>query len=291
MGTGSGAGGGASGGGKGGAGKGGAAGAPPGAPSPGKGGAGGGGKSGSGKGGSVANQYSGGGVNAANDMQNAFGNMEGQVSGAMNPWTSGGSNWLNQYAQGLQGMSDPQSFINKMMQGYQESPQAKYQVQQGIKTANAADTASGMLGSGAEQTALQQQGQGIVANDQQNYLNNAMGVYNQYLGGMGGLQQQSMGANEWTQNLLSQLGTQAAQAQAQGDQAQAQGKNAAAGGLGSGKSGGGKGGASGGKGGAGGGGKGGSLGGLAGGAAGTMVGGPIGGKVGSMAGNEIGGAL
>lgn len=210
---------------------------------------------GGGKSGGISNAFSGGGQNAYGDMaknlagmgqqaQQQAGQQQAQTSAAMNPWTSGGANWLNEYQNALNGMSNPQQFYQQMMNGYQTSPQAQQQIQQGITSANAAGAASGMLGSGAEQTALQKQGQQIVDADQQNWLNNMMGIHNQYLGGLGNLQNQSMGANEWTQGQNNQIAGQAmqdqmqaqqaaAQAQAQGQMAGQQGKNSAMGKLGS----------------------------------------------------------
>lgn len=271
-----------------------------------------GGKSGGGGKNASSNQYSGGAQNAYGDMAKNLGKagsgigqqtqqMQGQNAQAMNPWTGQGGNFLNQYYNALNSMGNPQEFYQKMMQGYQITPQAQQQIQQGIQSANAAGAASGMLGSGAEQTALQKQGQQIVDADQQQYLNNMQNIFGQYLGGLGGLQNQSMGANQWLQGLNSQLGEQgmqdqlalaeqAAQAQAQSQMAQTQGQNSKMGSMGGKSAGaGGKGGSGGGKGGSGG--TGSKLGGLAGGAAGTMFGGPVGGKLGSSAGSALGGML
>ena len=139
-----------------------------------------------------------------------------------------GQNYQN-YESTLGAMANPQAYINKLMQGYSESPQAKQAQQQGIQTANAATAATGMQGSGAEQTALQKQGQQISQADQQNYLNNMLGVAHDYLNGLGGLEQQGMtaglNATENYGDISAQLAKAYADAQAKQAQSQQQGKN------------------------------------------------------------------
>lgn len=198
--------------------------------------------------GGIANMFSGGAANALPQEASGFGNIiqnlmkVGQQGQSLfNPWinqATGPNGSMNAYNQALNPMSNPQQFIQKMMQGYQQSPAAQYAQQQGIKGANAAGAASGMLGSGAEQTELQRQGQQITQQDQQNYLNNMMDTYGQYLGGLSNENQQGLGASTNLASILSSLGMKAAdigmgqdQIAAQGQEAQTQGKDSGIAGI------------------------------------------------------------
>lgn len=79
--------------------------------------------------------------------------------------------------------SDPQDFINKIMQGYQQSDAYKYQ--QGEMGQQAANTAAagGMLGSAFDQKQQQAITQGLLGQDQQQWLKNVLGVQGQGLAG------------------------------------------------------------------------------------------------------------
>ena len=127
-------------------------------------------------------------------------------------------------------MQDPQAFYQKMMSGYAMSPQAQMQQQQAIKSANQAAAASGMLGGGAEQKALADYSQQLSARDQQQWLQNMMGINTQYLGGLQDLMQRGFGAGQqmggWTMGAGQDIGSlqnAIGQAQMGGDMAGMQG--------------------------------------------------------------------
>ena len=90
-------------------------------------------------------------------------------------------------------MADPGAWVNKAMAGYQQSPWAKFQMQQGEQAAQQGAVAGGPAG-GAEQKALERYGQGVSSKDQQQYYNNMMGAYQDYLGGEKGLAGQGLQA-------------------------------------------------------------------------------------------------
>lgn len=178
---------------------------------------------------SIENAFSGGALQGNLQDEGMLGQAGQNYQGALAPWINSGSNNYNQYQQAVGQMQNPASFYQSMMSGYQETPQAQQQIQQGIKDANAATAASGMQGSGAEQTALQKQGQQIVSADQQNYLNNMMGIWGKYLGGMGGLQGEDLSAGENSADMQEKLAAAQAQLQGKADEAQQGGKNSALG--------------------------------------------------------------
>ncbi len=163
------------------------------------------------------------------------------ATGGLQPWQQAGTQALSQYQQALSGMSDPTAYINQIMGSYQESPQAHQQMQSAVEAANAAASASGMLGSGAEQQALAQKAQQLTSADQQQYLQNIMGTQQQYLGGLGGLagggQQAATTMGGWDigtgQNIANIMAQQAA-ARGQQEMAKGSGLSSLLGGLGTG---------------------------------------------------------
>lgn len=150
-----------------------------------------------------------GGGDARGDADRGF----NQANGYMQPYYNGGVNDYNQYQQWLQsqgkmlgqygnpadwqwkhaGMA-PDQFYNQMMQGYQESPQAKYAMNAMTNATDHAASASGMLGSGAYGKALNQNANQISQNDMQQYWNNVMGAMGAQSGFINNFQGQQ---NNW----------------------------------------------------------------------------------------------
>jgi len=164
----------------------------------------------------------------------------GQAQGYMQPFYGAGQDALKQLQGMFSQMQDPQKFYQQMMSGYQTSPQAQLQMSQAQKAANQSAAASGMLGSGAEQKGLAGYAQQLTSADQQQWLNNMMGIHSQAIQGLGGLEQQGFGAGGqmggWgmkTGSNLSDLMQQMGMAQAQGDKSMWSGIGEIAGGIGS----------------------------------------------------------
>ncbi len=133
-----------------------------------------------------------------------------QMQGGMNqmqqweqPWMQNGQQAMGNYNNMLGSMSNPSQFINNLMQNYQQSPNATYQMAQGQRANNNAAAASGMLGSTPFQQQSQQTAQGISSADMNQWLQNALGVNSQALQGYGNEMQ--MGQNA-TNSLLNQYG-------------------------------------------------------------------------------------
>lgn len=129
-----------------------------------------------------------GGDSYSEKLRSLFGGGASQSPGSpLDPWTKAGGGALQDWQQALSQMKDPNAYINSLMANYSQSPWAKTQTAAGMKASDAAAAASGMLGSGAQATQLQQQGQQISQADQQQYLSNLLGVHGQYLSGLGGI--------------------------------------------------------------------------------------------------------
>lgn len=113
------------------------------------------------------------------------------------PWDNVGT-W--QYKQINQ---SPMDYYNQIMGGYAESPQAKYEQEQAMRAATAGGSASGMLGSGAFNKAIQQNAADIAARDQQRYFGNVMGANQMQMGYMGDLRNRQNQYNAMQQYLTS----------------------------------------------------------------------------------------
>lgn len=137
-----------------------------------------------------ADDYEGQLQNGINSVNNSY----NQATGFMNPFMQFGMGEMGQYGQGVNAMSNPNQFINNLMQNYQMSPQAQFQTQQGDQGMNAAAAASGTLGSGPEQKSLAAYNQNLTNNDQSNYLNQRLGVYNNFLTNAGNMTNMGYGA-------------------------------------------------------------------------------------------------
>ena len=74
-------------------------------------------------------------------------------------------------------MLHPTGLENRIMRGYTMSPHAQYQTNVLSQTGASQAAMAGDLGTPDEQRAMEQQTQGIVSRDQQQYLQNAMQPY------------------------------------------------------------------------------------------------------------------
>ena len=83
-----------------------------------------------------------------------YGQQEAGAEQELDPYAQAGKRALGKTESYLDQLSDPEGYINKVMGDYKMSPQAKFEMEQGITAANRGAAAGGMLGSGAEQKAL-----------------------------------------------------------------------------------------------------------------------------------------
>jgi hypothetical protein len=84
---------------------------------------------------------------------------------------------------------------------YQESPFAKFQQQQGMRAAQNMGSATGLTGSTPLQMQAQQNAQNISGQDMNQWLQNVLGVNNNYGAGLSG----EMGMGQHSADMLSQL--------------------------------------------------------------------------------------
>jgi hypothetical protein len=180
--------------------------------------------SGSGGGGGLGQFFSGLFGNSGAPYQAGMNQLQQylqQMQNMQNPWIQNGQQAMGNYNNMLGNMSNPSQFINNLMQNYQQSPNATFQMAQGQRAANNAASASGQLGSTPFAQQSQQMAQGISSQDMNQWLQNALGVNNQALQGYGNEMQ--MGQNA-TNNLMNEVG-QYGQSMAQGAYGQQAGQN------------------------------------------------------------------
>lgn len=125
-----------------------------------------------------------------------------------NPFLDFGKRGMPQFEEWLKGMKDPSDFINNLMGNYQESPFAKFQQEQGMRTAQNMGGASGLTGSSPLTQFAQQNAQNISSKDMQDWLGRVLGINTQY--GQGLNQQIGVGqgaANSLT-NMFGDMGRQ-----------------------------------------------------------------------------------
>lgn len=112
------------------------------------------------------NPYLQGGQQDYNSLRDYAGNQGKMLGGYGNPMDQ---RWKDA------GMS-PNAYYDKIMGGYNESPDAKYAQEQAMRAANQGASASGMLGSGAYYKGLQENANNISQRDRQQYYGNVMGA-------------------------------------------------------------------------------------------------------------------
>ena len=141
---------------------------------------------------------------------------------------TGGQAFQSEFGQ-LQQEADPTAFVNNILSQFQQSPAQKFAQQQGIQASRNQLEAAGLGGSGAGAQALQQQGSDIAGQQQQQFLQNVLGVRQQTLGGLGqlggmGLQSALAGGqfNMQTGEDIASEQARAAQARAAAEQASQQ---------------------------------------------------------------------
>ncbi len=199
--------------------------------------------------------FGGGREQAGKDMYNQEQQGMNDSGQFFNPYIQRGNSAYQDFINQLQQGQDPVALYNKYSSQYKMSPEAQAQIATGQKNANNAAAASGMLGSGAEQTAAANLSQSVRSEDFDKYMQNIFGLRNQYLGGMGGLENQGFEASQNDAKMRQKYYEDMAQAKAGEDMGRAGGiEGLFSKGLG---------------------------------IAGSLFGGPIGGTIGNYAGNYL----
>lgn len=146
------------------------------------------------------------------DAMDQYKEWAGKGQAVQNPFLNMGTGAIPQFQQWLGGMQDPSAFINRLMGQYQQSPWAKYQQDQAMRSGMNAASASGLMGSTPFLQQAQQNAGNISSQDMQNWLSQVLGINTQY---GSGLQNQITGgqnaANSLT-NMFSNVGQQMGEA-------------------------------------------------------------------------------
>lgn len=129
-----------------------------------------------------------------------------QGIGAQQPYAQAGQKAIGSYQDWLQGQKDPTAFINNAMNGYQESPYAKYLQQSSMNAGTNAASASGLSGSTPMMQQLQQNATNISGQDQNQWLQNVLGINTQYGQGQQNLMQGGQNAANQMSNMYNQMG-------------------------------------------------------------------------------------
>lgn len=167
-------------------------------------------------GGMIDTLFGGGKEQAYKDLQNYINQGMGQrkdyeqrAEQSLSPYT-GDPRIQKLFESELAKQQNPQEYYNSLFSGYSQSPFAKAQTEAGMNAIQHASAGSGMHGSGDELKALQENAQKISSADQQQYLNNLLGIRSDYMNRMGNLQSQESehgyGARTNIANMLNQLG-------------------------------------------------------------------------------------
>lgn len=96
------------------------------------------------------------------------------------PFLNAGKQGLGNYQEWLDKQKDPTKFINDTMGQYSESPYAQYLQKQSLRAGQNAASASGLSGSTALMQQLQQNAGNIASQDQNQWLQNVLGINTQY---------------------------------------------------------------------------------------------------------------
>src|SRR5947207_1808541 len=173
--------------------------------------------------------FGGGREQAGKDMYNQYQQGWGDTQGMMNPYVQRGNTAYQAYIDALNQGKNPIDLYNQFANQYKMSPEAQAQIQVGQKNANNAAAASGMLGSGASQTAAANLAQSVRSQDFDKFMQNMFGIRGQYLGGQSGLESQGFQASSLEAQLREQYAEQMAKAKAAQDTGQAGGWESALG--------------------------------------------------------------
>jgi hypothetical protein len=158
--------------------------------------------------GSIAGGLFGNGGDSYKDAMKQYKKYADKSSGYQDPFYQSGKNSIPQYEQWLSGMSDPSQFINNLMGGYSESPYAQYQQQQGMRAAQNIGSATGLSGSTPLMLQSQQNAQDISSKDMDQWLQNVLGINNQYGQGLNTNINRGQGAANNLSNIYNNLGNQ-----------------------------------------------------------------------------------
>ncbi len=129
---------------------------------------------------SLFSGFEGQGASPFNAAASQYQKWAQQGANAINPYNQAGQQATSNLANWATGMKDPSAFVNTLMNKYQESPTAKYMQQQALRAAQNEGSASGTVGSTPYTMQNEQNAENISQQDQNNWLQNVLGVNTQY---------------------------------------------------------------------------------------------------------------
>lgn len=167
-----------------------------------------------------------GGKNPADAAMPYLNQIPGQTQQYQQPYFDAGKNQLpglqDQYSQL---MNDPGGRMNKIGEGFQQSPGFQFAMDQAMQGGNHAAAAGGMAGSPQHEQQNMQMATNLGNQDYNNWMQNALGMYGQGLQGSQGMANQGQQAGQSMADMIAQTLAQQANLQFQGQRQQNQNKN------------------------------------------------------------------
>ncbi len=114
------------------------------------------------------------------DYMKEYRDWADKAANAQQPYINAGKEGLGNYQDWLNGQKDPSGFINNLMGQYQESPYAQYLQKQSLRGGQNAASAGGLSGSTPLMQQMQQNAGNIASQDQNQWLQNVLGINTQY---------------------------------------------------------------------------------------------------------------
>jgi|ERR1700675_4735475 len=167
-----------------------------------------------------------GGKNPAYSAMPYLNQIPGQTQQYQQPWMQAGKDQLHglqdQYSQL---MNDPGGKMNKIGEGFKESPGFKFAMQQALQGGNHAAAAGGMAGSPQHEQQNMQMATDLGNQEYGNWMKNALGMYGQGLHGSQGMANQGQQAGQSMADMIAQTLAQQANLSFNGQQQQNQNKS------------------------------------------------------------------
>ena len=167
-----------------------------------------------------------GGKNPADSAMPYLNQIPGQTQQYQQPWMQAGKDQLpglqDQYSQL---MNDPGGKMNKIGEGFKESPGFKFAMQQALQGGNHAAAAGGMAGSPQHEQQNMQMATDLGNQEYGNWMENALGMYGQGLQGSQGMANQGQEAGQSMADMIAQTLAQQANLSFNGQQQQNQNKS------------------------------------------------------------------
>jgi len=129
-----------------------------------------------------------------------------QAQQAQQPYANAGQSAIGDYQRWLQSQQDPSKFINDQMKNYQTSDYAQNLQQQSMNAGQNAASASGLMGSTPLMQQMQSNAGQIASQDQNQWLQNVLGINTQYGQGQQNLMTGGQNAANSLSGIYNQMG-------------------------------------------------------------------------------------